>query len=205
MYYSQQGEDKFIFENYLNNQNGFFIELGAMDGVTYSNTLFFEKSLNWNGILIEPTQQYHQLIKNRPKCYNYNYAISDKSGIVEFVGNHALGGIKTAMPEQHYYGWGLDKQSTYSVESIPLHVLLKDLKNKQSLERVDFFSIDVEGGELEVLKTYDWSIPTYLILIELSNYDRERDDGCRKILKENNFTMRKEIGNNEIWINDKHR
>ena len=35
MYYSQQGEDKFIFENYLNHENGFFIELGDMDGVQY--------------------------------------------------------------------------------------------------------------------------------------------------------------------------
>jgi hypothetical protein len=46
MFYSQQNEDRLLFEKYFKYQNGFFIELGAMDGITYSNTLFYEKVLN---------------------------------------------------------------------------------------------------------------------------------------------------------------
>jgi hypothetical protein len=42
-YYSQCGEDEYIYNNYFKNKkNGKYIELGALDGVLYSNTKFFE-------------------------------------------------------------------------------------------------------------------------------------------------------------------
>lgn len=169
-----------------------------MDGVTYSNTLFFEQKLNWTGILIEPTVQYQQLIKNRPDCKNFNYAISEVYGEVEFIGDHALGGITKTMPDGHRKGWHLDsKGGTYKVESIPMNEILKKL----NISRVDLFSLDVEGGELSVLKTYDWDIPTYLVLIEMSKYNLEHDENCRNILKEKKFKFDMTIGCNELWIN----
>jgi hypothetical protein len=51
--------------NFLNYRNGFYIEIGAYDGIQESNTLFFEKYKNWRGILVEPSEQYFRLIKNR--------------------------------------------------------------------------------------------------------------------------------------------
>ena len=56
-YYSQQGEDIYIYYNFINKicTDGIFIELGAMDGITYSNTKFFEDKLQFTGTLIEPT------------------------------------------------------------------------------------------------------------------------------------------------------
>lgn len=197
MFHSQQQEDKILYEKYLNYNNGFFIELGAMDGVTYSNTLFFESSLGWSGILIEPTNQYQLLIKNRPNCFNFNYAVSETEGAVEFLGNGALGGVKSNMAEQHMKGWGLDNEPSYLVESKPI----KKIINEITIEKVDLFSIDVEGGELEVLRTFDWDIPVYIVLIEMAKHDLKKDDECRNLLKSKNFTFDGEIGCNEIWIN----
>ena len=42
-FYSQQGEDFFIYRNFINQPNGIFLELGACDGIIYSNTKFFEE------------------------------------------------------------------------------------------------------------------------------------------------------------------
>ena len=53
-YFGKNNLDQQI-EKFLNFQNGFFVELGAHDGVTQSNTFYFEKNKNWRGILIEPT------------------------------------------------------------------------------------------------------------------------------------------------------
>ena len=51
---------------YINFKNGFYIECGANDGVNQSNTWYFEKCLNWKGILIEPNKKiFKELIKNR--------------------------------------------------------------------------------------------------------------------------------------------
>jgi FkbM family methyltransferase len=205
MFFSQQNEDKILFEKYLNYKDGFFIELGAMNGVTFSNTLFFERELNWNGILIEPTSQYNELIKNRPNCYNFNYAISELEGDIEFVGNSALGGIKSSMPDNHFYGWKLNEQSSYLVKSTKIKNIILEVNKIKKVDRVDFFSIDVEGGELEVLKTYDWTIPTYLVMIEIQNFDLIKDENCRKILADNGFEFEMSIGCNELWINKKNK
>ena len=196
MFYSQQQEDKVLYEKYLDYRNGFFIELGAMNGVEFSNTLFFEKNLNWNGVLIEPTTQFEQLKLNRPNCYNFNYAISEVDGDVEFLGEHALGGVLSTMHDDHKFGWGLDKKKSYIVKSKPISEIIKNIE----ISSVDLFSIDVEGGEYEDLSTFNWDIPVYIVLIEMS-HDKFRNDKCRYLLKRQGFNFDMEIGCNEVWIN----
>jgi FkbM family methyltransferase len=200
MYCSQQQEDKILFEKYLDYRDGFFIELGAMNGVEFSNTLFFERELGWNGILIEPTPQYNQLVINRPNCHNFNYAVSETDGEVEFLGSHALGGVLSTMHDDHRLGWGLDKELSYTVKSKPISNLIKNIE----IKKVDLFSIDVEGGEYEVLKTFDWSIPVYIILIEMA-HDKIKNEMCRELMKSIGFTFDMEIGCNEVWINHLNR
>lgn len=223
-FYSQQGEDQYLYNNLLNYPNGFFIELGAMNGVTYSNTLFFEQSMGWSGVLIEPTvDQYKQLVLNRPNCHNFNYAIHTKEGALDFFGDHALGGLAESMSERHKRAWNVDSKKS-NVQAIPIKKLLKNIR----IDLVDFFSIDVEGGEVYVLETFDWKIPVYTILIE-GNYTAskeeqklwmtvpdhngavvdqdhvDRTNRCTEILLQNNFKFYTTIGNNEIWINNDNK
>ena len=78
MYYSQWGEDEFLNNNYFHNMtNGAYIELGALNGVLYSNTKFFQDKLNWNGILIEPHPHAFDILKQcRPNnCLFNDFAI----------------------------------------------------------------------------------------------------------------------------------
>jgi FkbM family methyltransferase len=201
MFYSQSNEDRILYTKYLNYKNGFFIELGAMDGITYSNTLFFENTLNWSGVLIEANDQYNQLIQNRPNCHNFNYAVSEIEGDVEFLGNNALGGMVHTMSDSHITGWNLDVNSgKYLVKGKPISKILEPL----NIKKVDLFSIDVEGGEFEVLNTFDWDIPVYIVLIELSKHDIKKDEKCRELLKSKGFEFDIKNEPNEIWINKKY-
>lgn len=201
MYYSQCGEDKFLYENYFKDdetENGFFIELGAMDGVTYSNTLFYENQLGWNGVLIEPqVQMFRQLERNRPKCYNFNYAISEIDGEVVFTGYNAIGGVDSDMTDWYKKDHNWSDKDKYIVKSKPMKSVLKDVP----ISKVDLFSIDVEGGELSVLNTFDWNIHVRIILIEMTKYDPERNDKIRKLLDEKNFVFANKVAANEVWIN----
>ena len=197
MFRSQQSEDRILFEKYLNYRDGFFIELGAMDGLIYSNSYFYETVLNWKGILIEPSRLYNSLIINRPNCHNFNYAISEIEGEVEFIGEGALGGMTHTMDDKHRKGWKLDVKSSFKVKSIPISKILEGVKVK----KVDLFSIDVEGGELEVLKTFNWDIPVYIVLIEMAKHDLVKDDECRDFLSKKGFEFDMELGCNEVWIN----
>ena len=64
---SQCGQDKFLVENiFKEKRNGFFVDVGAHDGVYISNTAVFEKEYSWSGICIEPSQASRVLIGSRP-------------------------------------------------------------------------------------------------------------------------------------------
>ena len=66
-YNGYEGLDKRMLK-YINYSNGFYIECGANDGVNQSNTWYFEKKLNWSGLLIEPIDSvFKELKKNRGK------------------------------------------------------------------------------------------------------------------------------------------
>ena len=105
-FYGQGGEDKYIFENYINKKNddGFFIELGAFDGVNLSNTKFFEDNLNFRGMLIEANPVYYKrLLANRPKSICIEGAVtSSENEFVEFIGDHATGGVAELLHPTHF-------------------------------------------------------------------------------------------------------
>lgn len=202
IFYSQLGEDLFIYKNFINKivKDGIFIELGALDGVKYSNSKFFEDQLGFTGILIEPTRNYNKLIINRPNCKNYNYAISNIEGENIFIGEDATAGIIDNIPEfmlSRYH----KKSLTYQVEGIHISKII----NQSNVNYIDIYFIDVEGAELIVLETTDWNIPIYLIIIELHNIDIEKDNKCRELLVKNGFKFYASLCTNEIWVNENYK
>jgi hypothetical protein len=60
--------------------------------------------------------------------------------------------------------------------------------------------LDVEGHEYEVLKSWDFSIPIDVILIEMLGVQPERDELCRKLLIENKYIFSEKFKHNEIYI-----
>ena len=198
-FYSQQGEDAFIYKNFINkfNSSGIFVELGGMNGVVYSNTKFFEDYLGFSGTLIEPTEQYNQLIVNRPKCKNYKLAVNYSEGPVKILGDYATAGLVETMSEHHKTHWHKSSREYY-VDGSPFAKIIE----KSGHTYIDFLSIDVEGAELVVLKTFDFKIPVYVIVIELDGSNPEKDSDCRKLLQENSFTFKKRFCINEFWVNE---
>lgn len=70
-YFALNGLDKKI-ERYLDFDNGYFVELGANDGVDQSKTLFFEHFRGWSGVLNEPYEpNYNELVRNRKSTNHF--------------------------------------------------------------------------------------------------------------------------------------
>ena len=198
--YSQQGEDICVYKNYINRvaPDGVYVEVGALDGVTYSNTKFLEDTLGFRGVLVEPTPvQFERLRANRGNNMLVNKAIAKENGTVTFLGDWATAGIADTMADnfrnQHH-----SNGNEYTVPSIRL----EDVLHENDIKYVDFMSIDVEGGELSVLESMDWSIPVYVIVIELDDHNPDKDAKCRDILRANGFTFKIRIGNNDFFVND---
>ena len=84
-YYSQYGQDKFLFENFfINKKEGFFLDIGAHDGVNGNNTFLFEK-IGWSGVCIEPIPSVFEKLKKNRKCLLVNSAISNNNGEDDFL------------------------------------------------------------------------------------------------------------------------
>lgn len=197
-FYSQQGEDIYIYRNFINKErsDGIFVELGAVNGVTFSNTKFFEDTLHFTGTLIEPTTQYLNLIKFRSRCKNYNVAVNCTKDKVKFLGDSFTAGIVDTMDDKFKNNWHPDSQEYY-VDGEPF----SDILHKSNLTYIDLLSIDVEGGEEVVLNTMDFTIPVYVICIELDGHNVDKDERCRKILINNGFSFDRRICINEFWYN----
>ena len=195
-----------LLQHFLNvpDVSGVFLEMGACDGVLYSNTKLLEEKLNYTGILIEPgIGFYKKLIKNRPKCKNYNLAISNKEGEVSFIGKEtAVGGVVNSLSNNWIRDWKLNTNEIYNIKTTKLSSVLKDSEVKY----IDLWSLDVEGSELEVLEGMDWDIPVYIIIIEVAHdVYKDKTEKCREILRKQGFTcdgIRR--GLDEFWINNNY-
>lgn len=168
--------DQTMFEEYFSDEcNGVFVDVGANDGVTFSNSKFFEESLGWRGICVEPhPEAFTKLSLERPRCININAGVSTLRGKLEFLKvtgySEMLSGFSDFMTEHHrsridqeIATHGGNVTSIY-VESLPLGGLL----SQYHITHVDLMSVDVEGHEIAVLKTLDFSkvFVRYIVLEE---------------------------------------
>lgn len=208
-FYSQCEEDKYMYENYFKNKrNGFYIELGALDGVLYSNTKFFEDSLDWRGILIEPhPDKFKMLMENRPNNFLFNDLVScyiEPQKFRYFCDiNAAVSGVENTLSDHHFETY-FDNEDEW-LKSLPQNCeiisprTLTEIVKSTKVKHIDFMSLDVEGHEYEVLKSWDFSIPIDIILIEMLGVQPEREELCRQYLKVHNYKYLESFKHNEVF------
>ncbi len=157
--YSQFGQDVFV-NNFFNKKDGIFVDVGANYPVNGSNTYLLEQN-GWTGLAIEPQENLRNLWANERKTPCLKYVIGTENKMVTFsTGNdeqHGLAGVS-----------GFNKL-TISSKKIELEQRrLDDILNEYNIKDVDYLSIDVEGYEMNVLKSIDFS-KTNIKLIGLEN------------------------------------
>lgn len=167
-YFGLNGLDKKL-ERYVDYDNGFYVELGANDGYSQSNSYYFELNRGWKGILVEPVP--HNFIfcsrlrsKNNAiycnACVDFNfqqkYVDMNYANLMTRSEN-----LESDLPQQNEYiersqrflkPW--EKEFQFGAQAIPLSELL-DISKAPKV--IDFLSLDVEGAELTVLKGIDFN------------------------------------------------
>ena len=161
---------------YLNYNDGYFIEIGAHDGIYNSNTFYFEKYKNWKGVLIEPSFNYKLLVKNRSKKNKFFYY-----GCSEFNSkkettllNSDDYSICKDLVDRNFLIWHSKKQIQAQKKMIETKIKLRTLNSilieAKSPKLIDFFSLDVEGMEINVLKGINFNYFNFKhLLVECSN------------------------------------
>ncbi len=205
MYYSQCQEDIFLNEHIFKNKlHGVYIELGALDGVLFSNTKFFEDSLNWKGILIEPHPEKFKLLQqNRPNNFLFNSLVSCHKEPLEyryFVDSHAaVSGVENTLSQYHFDTFFENNNEWPQNKIFIKPISLSEIVKSTNLTHIDLLSLDVEGHEYEVLKSWDFSIPIDIILIETLGVQPDKEELCREILIKNNYKFITKYKHNEIF------
>lgn len=206
-------QDKYLNENFFyNKRNGVFVDIGAHDGISYSNSYFFEKALNWTGICIEPQLEEFTKLKNNRNCICLNACVSNQDGIVKFIkvptlnplanvypeyNNNMLSGMLETFHPGHFAR--LQLMGIFSYDIIEVRALkLNNILKENNIYYIDYLSIDTEGGEIEILKSIDYDIYyIYTITVE-NNY---ADSEIRKFMESKNFKFLTHLGQDEVYIN----
>ena len=201
-WYSQSAEDVYAYETFFYNvRGGTYLEMGAHDGVSLSNTKAFHDSLGWKGLLIEANPDTYRLLAvNLPQDLCVNAAICKSAQTVHFVSKGVLSGIWELMPTAFKQRWhpNVDVSTLTEIPCLPLGPLL----SKHGLNTIDFFSLDVEGGELAVLKSIDWKFTRFgVVVIEEDGHDKEKDLAVREFMKERGYTLQKKLPRSRnVWF-----
>ncbi|MGD1804965.1 FkbM family methyltransferase [Dapis sp. BLCC M126] len=179
---------------YLTWENGFFIEAGANDGISQSNTLYFEKYKNWQGILVEAIPELAEKCRiNRSKSVVENYALvpfdygqdyikMNYCNLMSFVD----GAIELEEEKKVHLKTGCQVQNiNHSYEINVPATTLTGILDKYRVENIDLFSLDVEGFELDVLEGIDFDkYQPKFMLIEVRYGDRKAIDSFLRPLYE---------------------
>jgi FkbM family methyltransferase len=167
-------------------KSGIYVDVGAHDGVTINNTLYFHKNNKWNGINIEPIKSvYDKLLINRPNDKNINCAICNYDGKTEFICNNGytemISGIKETYDKRHYNR--LDNENKLMNASTEIIIVdtkkLETIFNENNISRVHYLSIDVEGGEFEVIKSINFDN----VFIDVIGFENNYNDASIPIIE----------------------
>lgn len=184
---SQYRQDIFVLSQLNFKTHGYFVEFGATDGVNLSNTYLLETEFDWTGILAEPARRWqHDLRRNRGAHIDTRCVWRDSHSTLTFTeAEHTGLSTISAFSDTDLHRDARKRRSnTYNVDTISLI----DLLEKYNAPRViDYLSIDTEGSEFEILRSFDFSRYKFRIITCEHNYSPIREK-IFQLLKKNGYS-----------------
>jgi len=179
---AQAGQDYWVYGEVFNERRGgYFVDVGAYDGVNLSNTYLLEQRYGWNGICIEANDLIFDSLRNNRNALCVNSCIDSTDQIVSFVQSSVMGGI--VAPD-------CDNKSAAGlpVAQIKAETLATVLNRQAAPKLIEYLSIDIEGAEDRALLDFPFGEYTFICMTV------ERPSAAlRRVLSENDYLLIKEI------------
>jgi FkbM family methyltransferase len=193
-------QDLFVICFSKGKKSGYFVEFGATDGISHSNTYRLEKDFDWQGILAEPSPVWHERLRGNRNCHIDTRCVYSKSNeIVQFRNAYEypdLSGIEKNLQPDH----NKELRQKFSTEDVSTVSLTDLLKNYNAPNSIDYLSIDTEGSELEILSAFDFSAFKIALLTVEHNFVNDQRDGLKTLLERNGFVrVFEEISRWDDW------
>lgn len=178
---SQNGQDLMALAISRMSVNGYFVEFGACDGLILSNTFLLEKQFAWGGILAEPALNYRsQLSQNRKCSIDFSF-VSKENATVRFT--QAIRPELSSASKYSELDFHAKERKGGSEYFVPSISLLELLKKHRAPSKIDFLSIDVEGGEWDVISGFDFNEYEIKFISAEHNFSRHRNDVAKYLSK----------------------
>ena len=177
-YHSQYEQDWLLDEMiFCGMRAGVFVDVGAHDGVSLSNTLVFERDRNWSGVCIEANPSLFTALAANRSATCLNVAVSQVSAMLPFVKVEGCGdmlsGLLNNMDPRHLerihqtIKARSGSSALVQVPATPLSQILRDLH----LTEVHYLSVDTEGNEADVLASVDFNSAMIHVISVEANYE----------------------------------
>jgi FkbM family methyltransferase len=196
-YYSQAGQDKWVIDFFKEKQDGFFLDIGAFDGVDISNTYVLEKKYNWKGVCIDADPINFEALNKSRSCICIHTAISKESKLVNFRPAGAGGEI--------------NENGSLQIQTRTLSDVLLEVNAPKT---IDYISLDIEGAEYDALLAFPFDEHEFIIMtVEHNLYlgNSTNKENIKNLLTNKGYVLYKEnvcnIGNDpfEDWyVNPKY-
>lgn len=171
---AQLHQDLFVLWETECKQGGFFVEVGACDGLLFSNTCLLEQKFGWRGLLVEPAIKWHAELKRNRKCLISHLFVAGRSAETVQFCETEQGELSTALAlaDSDRHAELRKARKVYPVTTISLDALLKKYS---APTHIDYLSLDTEGSELEILEAFDFSLYDIRCITCEHNFTSKRD------------------------------
>jgi len=200
---SQLSQDLFVLGTLNFIRNGFFVEVGATNGIELSNTCLMEKYFDWTGLLVEPARIWHQSIsKNRTALIDHRAVWSESRLQLPFSQTKEADlSTLTELKNIDHHALARSNSTDYLVET----VTLGDLFREHSVpSHIDYLSLDTEGSELNILRSFEFDQFSFGCLTVEHNFTAQRDEIYKLLTAKGYRRVKTELSEWDDWyVNDK--
>lgn len=167
-------QDLWILYELKKKRHGYFVEFGACDGISLSNTLLLEKTFGWQGALAEPARAWHAALYANRTCYISGKCVYKTAGVEVLFNEVDIGELSgmNDLVEGDFHAQFRQEGRQYPVRTISLERFLAEAR---APKRIDYMSIDVEGGEFDVLNSFDFTRHDIALISVEHNFSDSRE------------------------------
>ncbi len=185
---SQLKQDLFVLSETNLKKNGFFVEIGAANGIELSNTYLLETEFNWKGILVEPAKVWQENLKKNRKVVIEEKCIWKYSN-ASVLFNETFDPVYSTISKYNFSDFHHRERKNGTSYYVKTMTLLDLLDRHKAPKVIDYLSIDTEGSEYEILSGFDFSKYQIKIITCEHNYNENREK-INKLLKSKGFSLK---------------
>jgi FkbM family methyltransferase len=202
--FSYQGQDLLVVDLLDGMRGGFFLDSGASNGVKGNNTLLLETEFGWTGICVEPNAELFAHLAQHRTCICLNCCLYDRDGPVEFVEAAGVYGGILGEYDEGQLDWVRGWLAEPTGHGLPTRTMaarsIRSILREHRVPRViDYWSLDTEGSELSILRSFPFDEHLIRVLTVEHNETAVRGE-IRALLEAHGYRWVRSLGIDDCYV-----